>query len=229
MMWYYFSERKLYSVDNITVNSTSDVNLRRPNCRNGFVFCVFFDFDAETARVSPSTSHAGRIFYNAVFEQQQIPLCINEKGGCTAAADACADEYTAGIGGWWLPAGSSCHPANIHWFSWQLTCASLPKWFKAKDSSSLQSSICALEALAQLVLLLLRVQQGSFHGSRCSIALRQLCDNAGVVFSYREEPKSKAASVLDSAGIRLLELQTWTCLKGQPCGRCPKRLGRLAF
>ena len=202
---------KLHSVNNVTVHSTSDVNLCRPDYRSGLVFCVFFDFDYDTARVSPNASHASKMFYNAVLEQQQIPLCISEKGGCSAAADAWADEDIAGIGGWWLPPGASCHPANIHWFSWQLTREDLPKWFKAEDSSSLQlqSSICALEALAQLVLLLLRVKQGSFHGSRCNIALRQQCDNAGVVFSTKKglSQKKPLCWILQALGF-------WSCKHG---------------
>ena len=200
---------KLHSVNNSVVSSPSDVDLVRPLYSNGLVFVVFFDFDCDTARVSADAQHASRVLYNAIWEQQPIPLCITEKGGCTAAADAWADEDTAGIGGWWLPPGLTCHPANIHWFSWQLTRQSLPKWFKTKDSPSMQSTICALEALAQLVLLLLRVQQGSFHSSRCSIALRQQCDNAGVVFSTKKSlsQKQPLCWILQALGF-------WSCKLG---------------
>ena len=67
-----------------------------------------------------------------------------------AAPDACAQGQTAGIGGWWmLPSDGIC-PAFIFWFS---KAAELPDWFvQVHGRSDLQKYICALEALAQLVL-----------------------------------------------------------------------------
>ena len=56
----------------------------------------------------------------------------------------------------------------------------LPGWFKASNGPSLQKCIAALEALAQLVLLLLQVQQADVVAKHVVLQFSQLCDNAGV-------------------------------------------------
>ena len=69
--------------------------------------------------------------------------------------------------------------SEIFWFSMQLTRKSLPAWFRAVGKQSLQACISLLEALAQLVLLILRVQHAQLNTSTVNIQFRQLCDNAG--------------------------------------------------
>ena len=79
-----------------------------------------------------------------------------------------------------MPDGAPVDAAEIHWFSVQLTRKSLPSWFRADGNSSLQACVAALEALAQLILLVLRRRQAQFVYSLGAVQFRQLCDTAGV-------------------------------------------------
>ena len=108
------------------------------------------------------------------------------------AADAFADASGAGIGGWWLPEGAGLEPGNVQWFSMQLQRGSLPEWFQGSSSRGLQELICFLEALAQLALLVLRLESSPappFTG--CTLMLRQLCDNIGVVHATAKNLSQK--------------------------------------
>ena len=48
-----------------------------------------------------------------------VPLCLAEAPLEFAAADAWADENSAGIGGWWWPSGCAATPSSARWFSIQ--------------------------------------------------------------------------------------------------------------
>jgi hypothetical protein len=98
-------------------------------------------------------------------------------GSNRAAADAFADKDQAGIGGWFLLPGDALQVSALHWFSISLTREDLPKWF---DCQSLQSGITALEALAQIILLLMQVHFGRLP-KQLVTSLPQMCDNQGVV------------------------------------------------
>ena len=111
-----------------------------------------------------------------------VPLCLAEAPLEFAAADALADENSAGIGGWWWPSGCAATPSSARWFSIQFERADLPTWFCSSESSSWQACISAFEALVQLVLLCLRCQFCHRHGSHV-LKLTQLCDNLGVTYS----------------------------------------------
>ena len=116
--------------------------------------------------------HFGKHVYSA-------PICPTHSSGL-AAADAWADAERAGLGGWWLPDGAPVDAAEIHWFSVQLTRKSLPSWFRAESNTSLQACDAALEAVAQLILLVLRRRRARLPSSTVTVQFRQLCDNAGV-------------------------------------------------
>ena len=73
---------------------------------------------------------------------------------------------------------------NLRWFSCHFSLSAQPAWFNADASLDrpvgLQVLICALEALAQLVLLDLQRRGDPTSNIGCVVA-RQFCDNMGVV------------------------------------------------
>ena len=96
------------------------------------------------------------------------------------AADAYATEADAGLGGWWLPTGCTLAPQNTLWFQISLQHSDLPAWF-CSPQSNVQCRIAALEALAQLVLLILQVQDTAApQVQSILVQVPQLCDNAAV-------------------------------------------------
>ena len=92
-------------------------------------------------------------------------MCVRVAVVC--AADACATETTAGIGGWWIPPGQERNVATAQWFAVQLTRADLPEWFRTAESTSLQSCI---GALAQLVFLILQTETCEQKPGQCILA-----------------------------------------------------------
>ena len=135
-----------------------------------------------------------------------IPLSISDAKQCIGAADAFATSTTAGIGGWWIDAGMSPCAANVHWFSFQLGREDLPAWFRSPESPSLQSCIVALEALAQLVLLVLRCRIAPGE-SKCVLRFAQLCDNQAVTFATLKmlSTKQPLCFVLQALGFYCCE------------------------
>ena len=105
--------------------------------------------------------------------QEDAPVhLVDLPGPCVAAAaDAYAEGTRAGVGGWFLPEGAELHPSNIFW-SCEVEWAALPAWFTT-DLRDLQSAIAALEALAQLILLLCQRSQLSLEAKMGRISLRQ--------------------------------------------------------
>ena len=110
-------------------------------------------------------------------------LRIREHEWTNCAPDASATEHEAEIGGWWIPDGLESIPANARWFCFQFIKAQLPCWFSSPGSSSLQPCIAAalqrFEALAQLVLLVLRCDELPRRGSFV-LRFAQLTDNQSV-------------------------------------------------
>ena len=101
-------------------------------------------------------------------------------GALVGAADAYATEADAGLGGWWLPTGCTLAPQNALWFQISLQHGDLPAWF-CSPQSNMQCRIAALEALAQLVLLILQVQETAApQVQSILVQVPQLCDNAAV-------------------------------------------------
>ena len=79
----------------------------------------------------------------------------------------------------------------------------------------MQSCICALEALAQLVLLLLRLRQGFCQAHAVVLHYGSNAIMLGLYSPLRKlEPKE--AALLDPAGARLLELQIRLNFESQP-------------
>ncbi|CAJ1333457.1 unnamed protein product [Effrenium voratum] len=137
------------------------------------------------------------------FLRSATSLCLKEASSLPCAADAFATADAAGIGGWWVP------PGAVEWFIFALTRDSLPAWFRCPSTPDLQKTICALEALAQLVLLVLRapdVSAGVPPGY--TLVLRQLCDNMGVVCSTAKQLslKEPLCFVLQAVGFHSCRL-----------------------
>ena len=120
-----------------------------------------------------------------------------------AAADAYAEGGCAGIGGWWLPANCALTPENFCWFSIELAPHLLPSWFLCQGSEDLQPYICALEAVAQLTLLACPKEHTAGKISQGWLAVRQRCDNMGVVGANDKalSMKRPLADVLQSTTI----------------------------
>ena len=149
---------------------------------HGMISVVFFNYSCASTRTCASSSFAARLFHNAVAEEVRIPLCIKEAPPCLCAADAFAKGKMAGLGGWFLLSGLLCAVRNIRWFRLAVTRDTLPSWLRPAQSEPLQSIIASLEALAQLMLLVLRCRELALpRGEYFILLLPQLCDNAGVV------------------------------------------------
>ena len=58
----------------------------------------------------------------------RIPLRVLGAPVVHAAADASAEQDTAGLGGWWLMPGKALCASNILWFEIQLSRDMLPRW-----------------------------------------------------------------------------------------------------
>ena len=82
-----------------------------------------------------------------------------------------------------MPKGAEVKAENACWFSMCFSCRDLPDWFKAPESKSLQACIAAFEALAQLVLLLLRCENQEAVPENMTLRLAQLCHNQSVTYS----------------------------------------------
>eukprot|EP00435_Cladocopium_sp_Y103_P043837 s2142_g12.t1 len=170
---------QLHSVNNCTVSSLEDNCLRTPRIRNGQISVVFFDFDNPRTSTCEQSAWAARLFHNAIGCHTQVPLQVQDSSPVACAADAFATDEHAGVGGWWVPDGLACVPGNVRWFSILFTKESLPLWFKAPQTASWQTCISAFEALAQLILLLLRCKDVAAVG-HVVLRFAQLCDNQGV-------------------------------------------------
>ena len=176
---------KLHSVGGATVLQLDSPALIAPRTKRGGVSLVFFNFASSTTTVSAESCFVANLFYTAMSVQAPIPLRGVVSGSHLGAADAFADAAIAGIGGWWLSRGKDLAPENVCWFQFLLDATTLPSWFRAEKSGSLQRCIGALEALAQLVLFLLQVKEEKLDGNLGTVTLqfRQLCDNASVTAS----------------------------------------------
>ena len=133
------------------------------------------------------------MLFNAVTFQVPVHLCGKEAPFEFAAADALADGDMAGVGGFWIPQGKIPKPENLMWFAWQFSKADLPCWFWRNDDGAvpMKSCIAALEALAQLVLMRLRLAGGQAGRHVGRIRLRQQCDNQGVVAGNAKQSSMK--------------------------------------
>ena len=195
---------KLHSVGGATVLQLDSPALIAPRTKRGGVSLVFFNFASSTTTVSAESCFVANLFYTAMSVQAPIPLRGVVSGSHLGAADAFADAAIAGIGGWWLSRGKDLAPENVCWFQFLLDATTLPSWFRAEKSGSLQRCIGALEALAQLVLFLLQVKEEKLDGNLGTVTLqfRQLCDNASVTASTFKMLSMKAplSHVLQTLG-----------------------------
>lgn len=148
------------------------------------VWVKFAEWGPKDMRVTEAVAEAASFYKAMVQLQTPVPLLEADGPLLPAAADAFADAHSAGIGGWWLPANKDLQPSNLKWFSIQLTVNELPDWFH-QGKKDLQTHICALEALAQLVLTACIIEDGLAPPSWAgSVVLRQWSDNQGTVGAF---------------------------------------------
>ncbi|CAE7204478.1 PP5 [Symbiodinium sp. CCMP2592] len=140
------------------------VDLQQHAGTSGSAWVKLGDSDSKLVRVSSQAASAARFYYDLMRLRVAVHLVETTGPRLVAAADAFADGRKAGVGGWWLRPGCELRPENICWFSYAITAEELPEWFVS--SQGMESVICALEALAQLIL--------------CALILRH-CDNTAVV------------------------------------------------
>ena len=173
--------------------------------RNGRAWVKFADAASSSTKVTREEAEVAFFFFRVVRQMVPVPLVITAVPGL-AAADAFAEGKNAGLGGWWLVDGAPLSPGHIKYFSIQLHWDDLPALFRPADSNDLQSCISALEALAQLVLLSCRCEDG-LSPEVGWIALRQSCDNLGLVCSTAKglSLKQPLASVLQSTALFALQ------------------------
>ena len=148
------------------------------------VWVKFAEWGSTDIRVTEAVAEAASFYKAMVQLQTPVPLLEADGPLMPAAADAFADARSAGIGGWWLPPSKDLQPSNLKWFSIQLSASDLPDWFD-QGKKDLQTHICALEALAQLVLTAGIIEDGLAPPTWAgSVVLRQLSDNQGTVGAF---------------------------------------------
>ena len=170
--------------------------------RSGWWWVKFGDSESAKVKVSKAEAAVARFITQVVNECVPVPLVVSNATGI-AAADAFAEGKTADLGGWWLPAGAPLRPECVQYFSVRITWDDLPDWFRPA-SGDLQSCIAALEALAQLLLLACRVEAQEVSQHQVGwLAIRQMCDNLGVVGASAKQLSLKrpSAAVLQSCAL----------------------------
>ena len=173
---------RLHSVNNCVVHCRSDQAIASPRVRSGQIRVVFFDYKSQWTRTSQPSVFAAQLFNKAIANRVKIPLCIRDSPPCLCAADAFAKGDLVGLGGWFLSPGESCEVGRIRWFRLKLTRSDLPSWLRPAPEQSMQSLIASFEALAQLILLVIRCREFVHKRSDSFVVrLTQLCDNFGVV------------------------------------------------
>ncbi|OLQ06360.1 Protein lap1 [Symbiodinium microadriaticum] len=173
---------------------------------NGLAWLKFGDWTCDSVKPCAEEKQVAGFFLQLIEARVPVQLVELEQKAVVAAADAFADAREAGLGGWWLPAGSPLEVGQIRWFSFKVQLADLPSWFRPQRQSgqpgSLQAIICALEALAQLILLALQRQDGLVTNAG-RVVVRQQCDNLGVVGAAAKgfSMKEPVAAVLQAAAV----------------------------
>ena len=174
--------------------------------KNGLAWLKFGDWTCDSVKPCAEEKQVAGFFLQLIEARVPVQLVELEQKAVVAAADAFADAREAGLGGWWLPAGSPLEVGQIRWFSFKVQLADLPSWFRPQRQSgqpgSLQAIICALEALAQLILLALQRQDGLVTNAG-RVVVRQQCDNLGVVGAAAKgfSMKEPVAAVLQAAAV----------------------------
>ena len=146
---------RLHSVNNCEVKSVQCNATVHPRVRSNGISPVWYNYDSRWTSTCSSSAAAAALLYKCIEDCVPIPLRVLQPVEGMCAADAFASTSKAGIGGWWCP-GAVFKADEVRWFSLQFSKSDLPSWLRADSSTGLQAFIASFEALAQLVLLLLR-------------------------------------------------------------------------
>ena len=177
---------RLHSINNCQVSSRKSSSFVTPKSRNGQISLIFYDYENPRTSSDKNAAWAAQLLKKQCGPAQGFlcHMCLAEAPLEFAAADAWADENSAGIG---AGGGRLVVQRRRHLLvglAFNLNVPIFPLGFVLQSQSHhlWQACISAFEALAQLVLLCLRCQFGDRHGSLV-LKLAQLCDNHGVMYS----------------------------------------------
>ena len=151
-------------------------------------------------------------FHLAICNFLPVPLVLSPSSAGICAADVFASRHPpeASIGRFWSPPDAAGDFAKAKWFSIQLVPSDLLTWLQGTKESGLQGVIASLEAVAQLVLAVLRAQcSGLLTSGLCRLQFAQLCDNASVFSSV-----FKILSMCEPLCFVLQALGFWACRHG---------------
>lgn len=143
--------------------------------------CVgFLDWDSRRVRVNARAVEAAGLWQEVLSGGEIIRRCVRRLwAGGTAAADAMAVGHKASLGGWWMVSGKEDW-TTAHWFRLEIAPADLAPWIQIRGDWG--HDIVFFEALAQIILLVLRSEGGTVKGAR----LHQWCDNETTVMATRK-------------------------------------------
>jgi len=135
---------RLHSINNCQVSSRKSSSFVTPKSRNGQISLIFYDYENPRTSSDKNAAWAAQLLKKQCGPAQGFlcHMCLAEAPLEFAAADAWADENSAGIGGWWWPSGCAATPSSARWFSIQFERADLPTWFCSSESES--SSLASL-------------------------------------------------------------------------------------
>ena len=91
---------------------------------------VFYNYQNPTVKGCQASAQVSRLSNNAARAPASVPLRFADADGGLAAADAFATAEVGGLGGWWIKPGCGLVCSRVSWFSFQLTRAELPDWFR---------------------------------------------------------------------------------------------------
>lgn len=163
--------------------------------------CVAFaDWDAPKVKVTAAAEEAIGLWMQAMGTGDSLLQCaIRRRDGGEAAADAMASAGRASLGGWWMEQGNEDW-GEAWWFRMELDEQGVKDWFLIAGEWG--HDIVFFEALAQLVLFVLRTRQSGLSGG----TLVQACDNETTVLAH-----GKGMSTADPLGFVLQALGRWKC------------------
>ena len=147
---------------------------RAPGCLG------FLDWDARRVRINSDVVEAARLWEKGLLGGDVVRWCARKHwADGDAAADAMATGESASLGGWWVESGGKNWSA-VHWFRLSLSPADLAPWVQIKGDWG--HDIVFFEAMAQVILLMLRTEGNAQRGSK----LHQWCDNETTVMAVRK-------------------------------------------
>ncbi|CAE7027690.1 unnamed protein product [Symbiodinium sp. CCMP2592] len=115
------------------VSRETDV-AERPNVEL-HTWLKFGDWACDSVKPCAEEKQVAGFFLRLIEPRAPVHLVELEQKAVVAAADACASEHEAGLGGWWLPAGSPLEVDQLRWFSFKVQVSDLLDWFRPQHQN----------------------------------------------------------------------------------------------